>query len=132
MAVIKEKRCYTVQEIQDILNISRPSVYKLLKRGEFHSVFVAGRHRISKASFDAWLNGYEESPNAYETVETKENEPIVRTGLFQEPTEKETPIVSDFSVSNVGTVQRVAKNQERLIPNWLKAYLIIDSRGYMK
>lgn len=29
MAAIKEKRCYTAQEIQEILNISRPSVYNL-------------------------------------------------------------------------------------------------------
>lgn len=54
MAAIKEKRCYTAQEIQEILNISRPSVYNLIKRGEFHSVFVGGKHLISKKSFDAW------------------------------------------------------------------------------
>ena len=47
MAAIKEKKCYTVPEIQEILNISRPSVYNLLKKGEFHSVYVADQHRIS-------------------------------------------------------------------------------------
>ena len=30
-----EKRCYTVQEIQDILCISRASVYNLFKGNEF-------------------------------------------------------------------------------------------------
>lgn len=30
-----EKRCYTVKEVQEILGISRPTVYKLLKRNEF-------------------------------------------------------------------------------------------------
>ena len=30
-----EKRCYTVKEVQDILGISRPTVYELLKRNEF-------------------------------------------------------------------------------------------------
>ena len=30
-----EKRCYTVKEVQDILGISRPTVYELLKKNEF-------------------------------------------------------------------------------------------------
>ena len=52
-----EKKTYTVTEIQDILGISMTTAYALIKRKEFHSVNV-GRHiRISKASFDAWLNG---------------------------------------------------------------------------
>ena len=32
---MSEKRCYTVKEVQEILGISRPTVYKLLKRNEF-------------------------------------------------------------------------------------------------
>ena len=52
-----EKKTYTVTEIQDILGISPSTAYALIKRKEFHSVSV-GRHiRISKPSFDAWLNG---------------------------------------------------------------------------
>ena len=52
-----EKKTYTVTEIQDILGISMTTAYALIKRKEFHSVNV-GRHiRVSKASFDAWLNG---------------------------------------------------------------------------
>ena len=52
-----EKKTYTVTEIQDILGISLTTAYALIKRKEFHSVNV-GRHiRVSKPSFDAWLNG---------------------------------------------------------------------------
>ncbi|MGE9891088.1 helix-turn-helix domain-containing protein [Lachnospiraceae bacterium SGI.054] len=52
-----EKRCYTVQEIQDILCISRASVYNLLKRNEFRWIRLEGRkYRISKKSFDEWLD----------------------------------------------------------------------------
>ena len=29
---MEEKRCYTVKELQQILGISRPTVYELLKR----------------------------------------------------------------------------------------------------
>lgn len=31
----QEKRCYTVKELQEILGISRPTVYELLKKNEF-------------------------------------------------------------------------------------------------
>ena len=52
-----EKRCYTVKEIQDILCISRASVYNLLKRNEFRWIRLEGsKYRISKKSFDEWLD----------------------------------------------------------------------------
>ena len=52
-----EKRCYTVQEIQDILCISRASVYNLLKRNEFRWIRLEGsKYRIQKKSFDDWLD----------------------------------------------------------------------------
>ncbi len=49
-----EKRVYTVDEIQDILGVSKTTTYRLIKSGVFHSVRVGGQHRISKKSFDAW------------------------------------------------------------------------------
>jgi len=51
-----EKRCYTVKDIQDILNVSRPTVYELLKKKEFRWVLIGTKYRISKTSFDAWLD----------------------------------------------------------------------------
>ncbi len=51
-----EKRVYTVDEIQDILSISRTTAYQLIKSKVFHSVRVGGQHRISKKSFDKWLD----------------------------------------------------------------------------
>lgn len=51
-----EKRTYTIPEIQDILGISPPTAYALVKKNLFRTVHV-GRHiRISKKSFDAWLD----------------------------------------------------------------------------
>ena len=32
---MSEKRCYTVKEVQEILDVSRPTVYALLKRKNF-------------------------------------------------------------------------------------------------
>lgn len=51
-----EKRCYTVKDLQDILGMSRPSVYDLLKKNEFRWILVGGKYRISKKSFDTWLD----------------------------------------------------------------------------
>ena len=52
-----EKRCYTVEELQNILCVSRPTVYALLKRKEFRWFQIGGgKYRISKNSFDEWLD----------------------------------------------------------------------------
>ena len=58
---MSEKRCYTVTDLQEILGVSRPSVYDLLKKIEFRWILVGGKYRISKKSFDAWLDENEES-----------------------------------------------------------------------
>ena len=51
-----EKRTYTVEEIQNILGISQPTAYNLVHSNLFHWVKI-GRHiRISKKSFDEWLD----------------------------------------------------------------------------
>lgn len=51
-----DKRIYTVDEIQDILGIGRNSAYNLVKSRVFHSVRIGGNIRISKKSFDKWLD----------------------------------------------------------------------------
>jgi DNA binding domain, excisionase family len=51
-----EKRTYTVEEIQGILGISKSTAYALVREGQFKCINV-GRHiRISKKSFDEWLD----------------------------------------------------------------------------
>ena len=52
----QEKRCYTVKDLQEILEISRPTEYELLKRHEFRWIQVGKNYRISKKSFDEWLD----------------------------------------------------------------------------
>ena len=52
-----EKRTYSVSEIQDILEIGRNAAYDLVKKGHFSTVKIGGIIRISKKSFDAWLDG---------------------------------------------------------------------------
>lgn len=50
------KRTYSVDEIQDILSIGRTAAYNLVKENQFRSVRVGGHIRISKKSFDEWLD----------------------------------------------------------------------------
>lgn len=51
-----EKRTYTVEEVQNILGISHTSAYSFVKQGLFRTVRVGNSIRISKKSFDAWLD----------------------------------------------------------------------------
>lgn len=51
-----EKRTYTVPEIQDILSIGKNAAYRLVNSGQFKTVRVGSTIRISKKSFDAWLD----------------------------------------------------------------------------
>ena len=53
---IAEKRCYTVKEVQEMLGISRPTVYELLKKNEFRWIQIGNKYRISKKSLDEWLD----------------------------------------------------------------------------
>ena len=61
---MSEKRCYTVKELQEILGVSRPTIYNLLKKNEFRWIQLdGGKYRISKKSFDDWLDKLPESSN---------------------------------------------------------------------
>ena len=53
---VSEKRTYSVQEIADILQISRSMAYKLCKQPLFKTVKVGKYVRVSKPSFDEWLD----------------------------------------------------------------------------
>ena len=55
--VSAQKRCYTVEDLQTILCVSRPTVYNLLKKNEFRWFQIGGgKYRIPKNSFDDWLD----------------------------------------------------------------------------
>ncbi len=49
------KMCYSIAEVELILGVSRPSVIKLLKQNEFKWFKVGTVYRISKPSFEEWL-----------------------------------------------------------------------------
>ncbi len=51
-----EKRTYSVQEIAEILQISRSMAYNLCSQSLFKTVRVEKYVRVSKPSFDEWLD----------------------------------------------------------------------------
>ena len=52
-----EKRCYTVEDLQNILMCGRSTVYDLLKKNEFRYIKLGGSgYRISRKSFYEWLD----------------------------------------------------------------------------
>lgn len=51
-----EKRTYSVQEIAEILQISRSMAYNLCSQSLFKTVRVGKYVRVSKPSFDEWLD----------------------------------------------------------------------------
>jgi len=54
---ISEKRSYSVAEVAEILGVSKRSVYNLCSSGAFKCVRIGTKLRISKKSFDEWLDG---------------------------------------------------------------------------
>ena len=51
-----EKRAYSVDDIMAILDISRSTAYILIKKKYFRSIKIGNQIRISKTSFDTWLD----------------------------------------------------------------------------
>lgn len=56
MQNVIDKRTYTVSEIAALLGISRKSAYALVKSGQFSYIRAGRMIRVSKVSFDKWLN----------------------------------------------------------------------------
>lgn len=51
-----EQRTYRVDDIAVMLSISRTSAYNLIKEGHFKAVRVGNAIRVSRKSFDEWLD----------------------------------------------------------------------------
>lgn len=56
-----EKRNYSVTEAAEILGVSKRSIYNLCAANAFKTVRIGKKLRISRKSFDAWLDGGNES-----------------------------------------------------------------------
>lgn len=50
------KKSYSVEEVMQMLDVARQTVYKLIKQGCFQAVMLENGYRIMKDSFDKWLD----------------------------------------------------------------------------
>lgn len=50
-----EKVVYTVDEVAELLGISRPTAYENVKIGKIPSIKIGRRVLVPKSSFDKWL-----------------------------------------------------------------------------
>lgn len=57
---MNEKIYYTVSDLENMLKVSRPTIYNLLKEEYFHWVKIGNKVFISKDSFDRWFFGMDE------------------------------------------------------------------------
>lgn len=55
------KRTYSVAEVQAILGISRRKAYELCNSGKFKIIRIGRALRVSKYSFDYWLDHFEDN-----------------------------------------------------------------------
>ena len=55
----KIKQVYTVSEIGEMLQIGRSKAYELCKQNLFKTINIGRSVRVSKESFDKWLNEQE-------------------------------------------------------------------------
>jgi len=53
------KRTYSVDEVREILNVSRSKAYDICKSNVFKVIHIGRVMRISKVSFDLWLDSEE-------------------------------------------------------------------------
>ena len=51
-----DKRAYTVVEVAALLQISKSKAYELCRQGLFKTIKVGRSVRVSKLSFDEWLD----------------------------------------------------------------------------
>ena len=64
-----QNRTYTVDDIAAILGIGRSSAYKLAKSGTFKIIRIGNMIRISRQSFEDWLEMEEPEEIEEETEE---------------------------------------------------------------
>ena len=53
---VPQKRTYKVDEIAAMLSIGRSTAYNLVREGHFNTVRIGNTIRVTKRSFDEWLD----------------------------------------------------------------------------
>jgi len=55
--IIMEKMVYSIQEVADLLGISRSYAYELVRKGTIPALTLGKKRVIPKEKFAEWING---------------------------------------------------------------------------
>ena len=80
-----EKRCYTVKELQEILGVSRPTVYNLLKKNEFRWIQLdGGKYRINTCFIEKYYQKLLKTPAVINPMIGKRMNEYVSTSTIRD------------------------------------------------
>jgi len=96
-----DRKCYTVKEVMDILGVSRPSIYALLKQEAFRYAYVGRKYLIFKDSFDAWMKGTTESDEREARVQAENGGDSVAVVAAGRMTDFDVPPLSDDTIKEL-------------------------------
>ena len=58
VAVDRQPRCYTVDDLMEILGVGRKAIYSLIRKKAFPAIRIMSvGYRIPRESFEAWMHG---------------------------------------------------------------------------
>lgn len=55
----KDITVYTLKEVEEILSVTRKTIYSWIKSGKLHAVKVGSQYRVKKEDLESLLNGEE-------------------------------------------------------------------------
>lgn len=55
----KDITVYTLKEVEEILSVTRKTIYAWIKSGKLHAVKVGSQYRVKKEDLESLLNGEE-------------------------------------------------------------------------
>lgn len=64
-----DKAILTITDVAELLCISRPTVYQLIRRDDFPSFRIGNRTRVSRAALDAWIAEQSRGGGQYESAQ---------------------------------------------------------------
>ena len=57
--VDRQPRCYTVDDLMEILGVGRKAIYSLIRRKAFPAIRIMSvGYRIPRESFEAWMHAH--------------------------------------------------------------------------
>lgn len=106
-----DRKCYTVKEVMDILGVSRPSIYALLKQEAFRYAYVGRKYLIFRDSFDAWMKGTTESDEREARAQAENGSESVAGAAAGRLADFDVPNLSDDTIKELYKLLAAAQLQ---------------------